>query len=212
MSHQSTPDLRTLHAVRVLGYADTDVVADRAGVAVDEADWILRKAQKQGWVQRTAFAGDGGWSLTEEGKSANEDQLATERRQTDAGAVVGAAYREFLPLNGRLVKAVTDWQMRPTDADRFAVNDHRDGEWDGRVLDELAAISADARPIVGAVARVLARFDGYLDRYDAALLRARSGGHDWIDKTDRDSCHKVWFQLHEDLIATLGIDRHTGGA
>jgi hypothetical protein len=27
--------------------------------------------------------------------------------------------------------------------------------------------------------------------------------------TGVDSCHRVWFELHEDLVATLGIDRAT---
>jgi len=30
-----------------------------------------------------------------------------------------------------------------------------------------------------------------------------------VDHTDVDSCHRVWFELHEDLIATLGIDRRS---
>jgi hypothetical protein len=30
-----------------------------------------------------------------------------------------------------------------------------------------------------------------------------------VDRTDVDSCHRVWFELHEDLVATLGIDRRT---
>ncbi|WP_245966848.1 hypothetical protein [Sphaerisporangium album] len=34
-------------------------------------------------------------------------------------------------------------------------------------------------------------------RFTAALAGARV-----------DSCHRVWFELHEDLIATLGLDRH----
>ena len=36
-----------------------------------------------------------------------------------------------------------------------------------------------------------------------------AGEHDWVDRTDIDSCHRVWFELHEDLIATLGLSRHT---
>ncbi|SLM99833.1 conserved hypothetical protein [Corynebacterium xerosis] len=56
---------------------------------------------------------------------------------------------------------------------------------------------------------MLARFGGYADRYNSALHRAMNGEHNWIDKTDVDSCHRVWFQLHEDLVATLGIDRRT---
>ena len=163
-------------------------------------------------MQRTSFADAGGWSLTEAGKDADEDQLAAERQAADAGAVVGAAYKEFLPLNGRLVKAVTDWQLKPSGDQPFATNDHTDPEWDGRVLDELSAVGDEVRPIVDALSGVLARFGGYADHYDAALRRARAGEVAWVDKTDVDSCHRVWFQLHEDLIATLGIDRYTARA
>jgi hypothetical protein len=28
-----------------------------------------------------------------------------------------------------------------------------------------------------------------------------------VDAPDRDSCHLVWMQFHEDLLATLGIPR-----
>ena len=54
---------------------------------------------------------------------------------------------------------------------------------------------------------VLARFDGYAQRYDAALTRAIRGQHHWVDGIAVDSCHLVWMQLHEDLIATLGLSR-----
>ncbi|WP_329430466.1 hypothetical protein OG339_20995 [Streptosporangium sp. NBC_01495] len=56
---------------------------------------------------------------------------------------------------------------------------------------------------------VLTRLRGYDTRFTAALARARAGKSAWVDRTDVDSCHRVWFQFHEDLIATLGLDRHT---
>jgi hypothetical protein len=34
-----------------------------------------------------------------------------------------------------------------------------------------------------------------------------SGDRDWFTKPTIDSYHTVWFELHEDLLATLGIDR-----
>lgn len=46
-------------------------------------------------------------------------------------------------------------------------------------------------------------------RFDVALHSALAGQNEWVDRTDIDSCHRVWFQLHEDLLATLGIDRRT---
>ena len=32
-----------------------------------------------------------------------------------------------------------------------------------------------------------------------------------VDAPDRDSCHLVWIQFHEDLLATLGIPRGSDG-
>jgi hypothetical protein len=37
----------------------------------------------------------------------------------------------------------------------------------------------------------------------------QEGQRDWVDGHDRDSCHTVWIQFHEDLLATLGIPHGT---
>jgi hypothetical protein len=57
------------------------------------------------------------------------------------------------------------------------------------------------------LAAALARFDGYPARYAAAADRVRRGQHRWVDALGIDSCHVVWIQLHEDLLATLGVDQ-----
>ena len=57
----------------------------------------------------------------------------------------------------------------------------------------------------------LGRFDGYDDRFAAALRKAREGEHLFVDGRV-DSCHRIWFELHEDLLATLGIERGADGA
>lgn len=209
MSCQSASALRVLHAVRLLGFADSDAVAARAGVGVDEALRELHESEREGWVQRLAFADLDGWALTDSGRIENERQLGAERQHADPANRIAAVYRDFLPFNARLVRAVTDWQIRPTDTDRFAPNGHCDGAWDGRVLDELATLGTELAPLVTRLSEVLARFGGYADRYNSALHRAVNGERGRIDKTNVDSCHRVWFQLHEDLVATLGIDRRT---
>ncbi|GAA1653060.1 hypothetical protein GCM10009733_057860 [Nonomuraea maheshkhaliensis] len=208
MSNQSAPELLVLHAVRLIGYADTDAIAARAGTDSAETLRLLHEAERAGWVQHLAFADLGGWSLTDAGKTENERRLAAERKHADPENTIAAGYRAFLPLNARLVRAVTDWQIRPTDTDQFAPNDHSDRSWDGRILDELTTLGAELAPLADRLSDVLPRFDGYTDRYVAALTRAMRGEHNWIDTTDVDSCHRVWFQLHEDLIATLGVDRY----
>ncbi|TGJ96966.1 transcriptional regulator, partial [Actinotalea fermentans ATCC 43279 = JCM 9966 = DSM 3133] len=117
------------------------------------------------------------------------------------------AHHEFLPLNARVQRACTDWQLRPVPGARLTPNDHTDPSWDGAVLDELAAIGDDLAPLARLLGDVLARCGGYHDRFSAALGQARTGEGRWVDGSDVDSCHRVWFELHEDLVATLGIDR-----
>ena len=207
MTHHSTTQLLVLHAARLEGFGDFEVIAKRAGTSRNEAIEVLAEAERVGWVQNAAFADLEGWSLTDSGKVENERQLAAERRWADTADVVTAVYREFLPLNARLLRAVTDWQIAPTDTDRFAPNRHTDPEWDARVLAELTALSRELAPLTARLAAVLSRFGDYTPRVDSALAKAREGQTAWIDSSGWVSCLRVWFQLHEDLLATLGIDR-----
>ncbi|MBC8092493.1 MAG: transcriptional regulator [Pseudonocardia sp.] len=204
MSQTSSPELLTLHAVRVLGFADTGAVARRFDLDAATVDEHLLDAHANGWLTHTAFAGTAGWSLTDRGRSENERQLAAELVRTGHADDVRDAYEVFVLLNGLVLRAVTDWQLRPQAGNRLAPNDHADPTWDQVVLTTLHGINDDLRPLVGRLAAVLTRFSGYATRFGAALTRARAGNTAWVDRTDVDSCHRVWFELHEDLVATLG--------
>ncbi|MBD7980512.1 transcriptional regulator [Oerskovia merdavium] len=210
MTQDSPVDLLVLHAVRITGFADVPALARRFGTGLDETTDLLEDAEARGWVQRSAFAGLGGWSLTVAGRTENERQLASELAGTGRAEEVREVHRDFLPLNARLQRACTDWQLRPAPGDRLASNDHSDPAWEDGVLDELAAIDRAIAPLVRRLSDVLARFRGYDERFAAALRRVQAGDGGWVDRTDVDSCHRVWFELHEDLVATLGIDRARG--
>ncbi|KQR17327.1 hypothetical protein [Cellulomonas sp. Leaf334] len=207
MTRESAPDLLTLHAVRIVGFADTATVARRFDLDPAETEELLRDAEAYGWVEHAAFADLGGWSLTDRGRAQDERLLAAELSSCDGEDDVREVHGDFLPLNARLQRACTAWQLRPTPDDRLATNDHADTAWDTRVLDELAAIEQGLTPLVDRLGRLLARFEGYDTRFAAARRRAHAGDTGWVDRTDVDSCHRVWFELHEDLVATLGIDR-----
>ncbi|MFI7533900.1 transcriptional regulator [Streptosporangium sp. NPDC049376] len=208
MTHDSSPDLLILHAVRVTGFADTPVIARRYGLDTATAEEVLREAESRGWVEHTSFADTRGWSLTEAGRAENERRLAAELSLAGAADEVRDVHRRFLPLNALLLQACTDWQLRPAANDRLAVNDHSDPTWDAGVLHELACVGRALTPLVDRLGHVLTRFRGYDTRFAAALARAQAGDGAWVDRTDVDSCHRVWFELHEDLIATLGLTRH----
>jgi len=199
-----------LHAVRVRGAADDAAVAERAGLPVDVVRELLLDLEAFGWVTWSEFAGTGAWSLTERGRAEGERRLAAELAADPtgrAGAVVRATLPTFDPLNSRLLQACTDWQLRPGDGGRLDVNDHRDAAWDARVLDELAAVVAEARPLLAGLAAELARFGGYAVRLDDALAAARAGDGTRVAGIGAASVHGVWMELHEDLLATTGVPR-----
>jgi hypothetical protein len=208
MSRSSAVELLVLHAVRLKGMAENEAVAGRFGVERDHAAELLLDYQAFGWISWSEFAGTGGWSMTAAGRTENERRLAAELDEVPGGREAAReAYEIFLPLNTRLQQACTDWQLRPTPADALAFNDHRDPAWDKLVLDELRALDRELESVVDRLAAVLDRFRGYDTRFNGALGRAIAGEVGWVDGTNVDSCHTVWFELHEDLIATLGLQR-----
>lgn len=205
----SDPGTLTLHAVRLLGFAEADQVAARFGLDRTRAQEDLLDFQAYGWVSRSEFAGSGGWSLTDRGRAENERRLGAELEALGARPAVVEVHRRFLPLNGRFQEAVTRWQLRPVPGGggALAANDHTDFWWDDRVLETLTSVGHGLRPLTSELVEVLARFDGYADRYSAAVGRAARGENRWVDGLGIDSCHVVWMQLHEDLLASLGLAR-----
>ncbi|HET6292804.1 MAG TPA: transcriptional regulator [Kribbella sp.] len=209
MTQDSSSELLVLHAVRIVGFAAPPVLARRFGLEPAETAQLLGDAEARGWVTYAAFADLEGWSLTESGRAENERLLAAELDSAGGADQARDIYRDFLPLNTRLQRACTDWQLRPVPGSRLATNDHSDPVWDGGVLDELTAIDEALAPLAERLGGILTRFGGYDTRFTTALHRARAGEAGWVDRTDIDSCHRVWFELHEDLIASLGLNRGT---
>ena len=207
MAYVSTPDDLALHGVRVLGFPTASRVGGRFGLDVDAVEELLLDFEASGWVRHASFAGSSGWSLTDDGRTENERRLAVELDGAGGRNTVVAAHATFRPLNHRFGAACTDWQVRPTRVDPLAFNDHTDWRWDERVLRTLASLDDSFRHLCDRLAGCLARFDGYADLYTSARRQAETGQRAWVDASDRDSCHMVWVQFHEDLLATLGMAR-----
>ncbi len=116
------------------------------------------------------------------------------------------AFDAFVALNDDVLAVCTDWQLRPLGTGTTR-NDHTDHAHDDAVLRRLGILDARAQPVCcAALAGALTRFAPYGGRLADALARARSG-EDSAVADDLESYHVVWFQLHEDLLATLAIPR-----
>jgi hypothetical protein len=151
-----------------------------------------------------------GWMLTSDGRAHGEALLAGELDGAGCRVEVEGAYSRFLEGNQGFLGLCTDWQLRPDPADPAGgsiVNDHADPDYDAAVIGRMAEIDSAIQPVCAALAAVLERFDGYGERFATALDRVRGGDLDWFTKPMIDSYHTVWFELHENLLATLGIQR-----
>ena len=82
-----------------------------------------------------------------------------------------------------------------------------DAAYDKEILDRLIELDTEVGEILQTLELVLKRFDNYSSRFTFALQKLQSGELEWLTKPIMPSYHTVWFELHEDLLATLGIDR-----
>jgi hypothetical protein len=191
-----------LHALRVKGFAETDVLAEVTRLDDVTVVRALEAFADEGLVKRRQGVEVSGWTLTPQGRAEHEKRLAEELDQAGARAEVERRYVEFTRLNAPVLQVCTDWQLRDG-----IVNDHRDRPYDAEVVDRLVDLHERAQPVLAGLAGALPRFTGYRDRLQAAVDRVRAGEREWFDKPLIDSFHSVWFELHEDLLATLGLER-----
>lgn len=204
-THTSPGDLVVLHTLRCAGSLSLQRVTALVAplVTVDVED-VLLSLGAAGLVAHSGGA-FGGWRLTDEGRAADAQRIAAELREAGARADVESAYEAFLPLNQPVLDLCGTWQIRSL-GPPLVLNDHSDRVYDGRVLAMLSAANTDALQLCTGLAARLHRFSSYGTRLASALRRAKDGEQDLV--TDGpDSYHSVWLQLHEDLLATLGLQR-----
>jgi len=207
MAHVSDPRFLVSHGLRLKGIAAAPVVADVTGL--DERSVADHLASLRLDGHATLREGRvGGWTLTPDGRkhhaAACRDELAT----AGAEAVVRKAYGRFLSVNGPFLTLCTDWQLRSDAPDGTPIlNDHDDAAYDAAVVARLAEVDVAVQPLLVGLTGSMARFGGYGGRLARARARLESGERDWFTGAMIDSYHTVWFELHEDVLLTLGIDR-----
>jgi hypothetical protein len=200
----TSTDFLVLHALRCIGFAGLPRVAAATGLGESDVESELIDLAVAGHV--THAAGDfGGWGLTEAGRAADAKRVAEELDTAGTRAAVADAYDRFLVLNPELLDLCTAWQMQSVDG-VLTANDHADPVYDDRVLDRFTDFDRRAEVVCADLSVALPRFERYRVRLADALARAKSGALDFVTDS-MASYHTVWFQLHEDLLATLGIPR-----
>ena len=196
---------RVLHALRTKGMAEVDAVAQAAGLSADQALGVLDDLSERGWARFRDGKRAKGWMLSGEGRGEAERLTAAEMEESGNRSAVSELYEAFKVLDPELKQACTDFQIRGDQT----LNDHADPGYDAAVIARLADINRRVQPIMACLTEALDRFGHYGPRLNFALSQVLDGDINWFTKPSLDSYHEVWFELHEDLLVTLGIDRAT---
>ncbi|WP_250038269.1 transcriptional regulator [Paractinoplanes maris] len=190
-----------LHTLRCMGFAELSRIADAAALTGAETESELIDLAVDGLVTRQM----GAWGPTDAGRAEDTRRTAAELDAAGARGAVDAAYGKFLTLNPELLDLCSAWQLRPVDGVPVP-NDHHDTAYDARVLSLFGELDQRAEVVCAHLAAALPRFARYRERLGAALDRARAGALEELADS-LTSYHVVWFQLHEDLLVTLGRPR-----
>jgi hypothetical protein len=190
LPHRTSTELQVLHSLRCIGFVQRSRITTATGLPESEVDAELRRLASAGLVRHEP--GDfGGWGLSEAGRAADTERIAEELATSGTRAAITRAFDDFLVLNPELIDLCTAWLLHA----------------DPKALDLLVDFDRRADPVLEDLSSALLRFGRYRTRLADALARVRSGQHDYV-ANDLESYHTVWFQLHEDLLTTLGIPRH----
>ncbi len=207
MAHRSDPETLVALALRLKGFGEVWTIASVHGLGAETTAVILRGMVKsEKCVMRQVEAVEK-YVLTPTGREEGQAALAQELEVVDARGIVEALYEKFLQLNPEMLQLCTDWQVINDGSGEQKLNDHGDSEYDTKVLDRLVLLDQQIAEILQPLIGVLSRFDNYPSRFASALEKVLSGDLDWLTKPIMASYHTVWFELHEDLLATLGINR-----
>ncbi len=194
-----------LHALRMISVATVEQIAARSGASLDDARRTLSDVAARGWAtERTGrFAG---WTLTAAGRVELDRMLAAELDETGGRAAVEDAYERFLAVNQAFLDLCSRWQLVDAGGATIA-NDHTDAARDRALIAELHMFHSTVTEISDDLGERLVRFRTYPPRFAHAISRLAQNDVDWFTKPLIDSYHTIWFELHEDLLATLGRTR-----
>lgn len=205
MSHPSDPFFRSFHALRIKGFAKSDVVAEVADLPVAVVEEHLSDLKGREWAMfREARML---WQLTPLGREEHKTALVADVGHLHIADDLRESYESFLGVNERFKSLCGEWQLRDG-----APNDHADAAYDRAVIDRLVGLNEAALPLVEKMGGILLRLAPYGPRLASTCERVVGGESNMFTGVMCGSYHDVWMELHEDLILTQGIDRSAEGS
>jgi hypothetical protein len=189
--------------LRVQGIAGPERAAAALGIDAEAAaERLSALAAAELATERTGKLA--GFTLTTAGGDRLEKLLADEGLRTSEA--MSDCYDRFMLLNKRVLAVSSDWQVR-TDGGVEEPNDHSDAAYNDSVVQRLIEIHARATTCLAGLAECAPRFASYGPRLDDCVTRLEKGDVKAFTAVLAESYHTIWFELHQDLLLTLGLKR-----
>lgn len=174
------------------GIAETEAVVSATGHPEAAVVDTLEALEAEGYVEEEGF-----WYLTDAGEE-RLSEVCRGRFDADGLAAVRELLDEFEALDGRMKALAGEWQ----DLDESARGA------DAPPVEDLVSLQADLEALFDDLdAETRSVYEPYLASLSAAVDRLRDGETAYFTATDVESYHTVWFELHDDLLRTLGEER-----
>lgn len=195
-----TDELSVLQALRLKGRPSFDHLV---GSLQADPGLVQQRIDAAVAAEHCAAAGKG-YKITPAGRERLAELTAAERATLDSQALT-SLYEDFHHFNTDLKSLITSWQMKEPEVP----NDHSDAGYDQQIVERLVALHQSFEPWLDRLTAVCPRMAPYPGRFRGALAAVQSGDHSMIAKPLADSYHTVWFELHEELIGLMGLDRES---
>lgn len=194
----ATSELAVLMALRVHGRSEVARVAAAVGAPADEVQTVLAALATAGLTTAVARPMTYGVTaaplvaLSDAGRVRLTRLVADE--PIDRPALAALYDGRFGAADRELKARVTAWQLA-ADVEKAAACD--------AVLRSAATVGG----VAAALAAVAPRLAPYPRRIADAAAAVATGDVRFVASPRVDSLHQIWFELHEDLLVTLGRSR-----
>lgn len=175
------------------------------GILPADVNAMLVDADRDGLV-RIVGHGRRRVGLSATGRARVERLLSEEIDLLGVRDELSDAYRGFEPVNRQVLAVCTSWQV-VTIGSTVVPNDHTDADHDAEVLRRFEDLHLRAAGVARRLGELSPRLSGYDGRLTMAHERISMGDTRWLTRPTVDSYHSIWFELHENLLATLGRER-----
>jgi len=185
-------ELAVLQHLAMEGIAETEEVVDGTGRSESGVVDVLERLESEGHVEE-----DGFWYLSDTGEE-RLNEVCRARFDDNQLAEIREVFERFEEFDGRMKDLAETWQE---------LDEHERGP-DADPVDEVVDLQTKVESLFADLpADVHAVYEPYVDALSEAVDRLQDGETEYFTATDVDSYHTVWFELHDDLLRTLGEER-----